>query len=113
MLPVPQSNGRIALSTKTLEPEPGDMIKNPKSVFDNAEATAKKYATARPLSWLSCKSTSLMPPHRPRRYLERQEAEIKAREEAAKDIVMGLGDLDSAFASSADLDQVQASSLPG
>jgi len=35
-------NGRIALSTKTLEPEPGDMIKDPKKVFDMAEETAKK-----------------------------------------------------------------------
>lgn len=30
-------NGRIALSTKTLEPEPGDMIKNPQKVYDMAE----------------------------------------------------------------------------
>lgn len=32
-----QVNGRIALSTKTLEPEPGDMIKNPQKVYDMAE----------------------------------------------------------------------------
>jgi len=63
--------GRIALSTKTLEPEPGDMLKNPQKVFDLAEETAAKYH-------------------------ERMEAERKAREEAAKVIVMGLGDgLDS------------------
>ena len=76
-------NGRIALSTKTLEPEPGDMIKDPKKVFDMAEETAAKYH-------------------------ERMEAERKAREEAAKDIVMGLGDLDASFSSSSDLDEVRA-----
>lgn len=60
-------NGRIALSTKTLEPEPGDMLKDKDKVFDMAEETAAKYH-------------------------ERMEAERKAREEAAKDIVLGLGD---------------------
>jgi len=60
-------NGRIALSTKTLEPEPGDMLRDSARVFELAEQTAKKYH-------------------------ERMEAERKAREEAAKDIVMGLGD---------------------
>lgn len=35
-------NGRIALSTKTLEPEPGDMIKNPQKVYDMAEVRYKK-----------------------------------------------------------------------
>lgn len=60
-------NGRIALSTKTLEPEPGDMLKDPLMVFAKAEETAQKYH-------------------------ERMEAERKAREEAARDIVLGLGD---------------------
>jgi small subunit ribosomal protein S1 len=60
-------NGRIALSTKTLEPEPGDMLKDSAKVFELAEDTAKKYH-------------------------ERMEAERKAREDAAKDIVLGLGD---------------------
>mmetsp|Transcript_778 Transcript_778/g.1263 ORF Transcript_778/g.1263 Transcript_778/m.1263 type:complete len:406 (-) Transcript_778:91-1308(-) len=60
-------NGRIALSTKTLEPEPGDMLKDPDAVFEKAEETAQKYH-------------------------ERMEAERKAREEAARDIVLGLGD---------------------
>jgi len=60
-------NGRIALSTKTLEREPGDMIKNPESVYQNAEETAKVY-------------------------LEMQEAERKKREASAKDIVLGLGE---------------------
>jgi small subunit ribosomal protein S1 len=36
-------NGRIALSTKTLEPEPGDLLKDKQKVFDMAEQTAKKY----------------------------------------------------------------------
>eukprot|EP00588_Corethron_pennatum_P025050 CAMPEP_0194336528 /NCGR_PEP_ID=MMETSP0171-20130528/73254_1 /TAXON_ID=218684 /ORGANISM="Corethron pennatum, Strain L29A3" /LENGTH=406 /DNA_ID=CAMNT_0039100015 /DNA_START=162 /DNA_END=1382 /DNA_ORIENTATION=+ len=60
-------NGRIALSTKTLEPEPGDMLKDPKKVFEMAEQTAAKYH-------------------------ERMEAERVAREEAAKEIGLGLGD---------------------
>ncbi|CAB9513259.1 30S Ribosomal protein S1 [Seminavis robusta] len=60
-------NGRIALSTKTLEPEPGDMLKDPALVFEKAEETAEKYH-------------------------QRMEAERKAREEAARDIVLGLGD---------------------
>jgi small subunit ribosomal protein S1 len=60
-------NGRIALSTKTLEGEPGDMLKDKAKVFEMADATAAKYH-------------------------QRMEAERKAREEAAKDIVLGLGD---------------------
>jgi len=60
-------NGRIALSTKTLEPEPGDMLKDSKKVFEMAEETAAKYH-------------------------ERMEAERVAREEAAKEIGLGLGD---------------------
>lgn len=35
--------GRISLSTKQLEPEPGDMVKNPQAVFDQAEEMAAKY----------------------------------------------------------------------
>ena len=61
-----KANGRVALSTKTLEPSPGDMLKDMSSVFDNAEETAKKYHA-------------------------RMEAERQAREAAAKDIVAGLG----------------------
>jgi len=60
-------NGRIALSTKTLEPEPGDMLKDPTRVFDMAEETAAKYH-------------------------ERMEMERRAREEDTKNIVLGLGD---------------------
>lgn len=37
------SKGRLALSTKTLEAKPGEMIKDPDSVFANAEATAVIY----------------------------------------------------------------------
>ena len=35
--------GRISLSTKQLEPEPGDMLKNRDSVFERAEEMAEKY----------------------------------------------------------------------
>lgn len=60
-------NGRIALSTKSLEPEPGDMLKDPARVFELAEDTAQKYH-------------------------ERMEMERIAREEDTKNIVLGLGD---------------------
>ncbi|KAL3903723.1 MAG: hypothetical protein SGILL_010340, partial [Bacillariaceae sp.] len=60
-------NGRIALSTKSLEPNPGDMLKDPQMVFDKAEESAEKYHA-------------------------KMEEERKAREEAARDIVLGLGD---------------------
>jgi small subunit ribosomal protein S1 len=62
-------NGRIALSTKTLEPEPGYMLKDPQYVFDKAEETAALYHA-------------------------RMEKERLAREEAARNIVLGLGDMD-------------------
>lgn len=35
--------GRISLSTKQLEPEPGDMLKNRQVVFDKAEEMAEKF----------------------------------------------------------------------
>ena len=35
--------GRISLSTKQLEPEPGDMVKNPQIVYDKAEEMAERY----------------------------------------------------------------------
>jgi small subunit ribosomal protein S1 len=35
--------GRISLSTKQLEPEPGDMVKNPQSVYEKAEEMAERY----------------------------------------------------------------------
>mmetsp|Transcript_30201 Transcript_30201/g.69228 ORF Transcript_30201/g.69228 Transcript_30201/m.69228 type:complete len:144 (+) Transcript_30201:1344-1775(+) len=75
-------NGRIALSTKTLEPEPGDMLKDSGRVFEMAEETAAKYH-------------------------ERMEAERVAREEAAREIGLGLGDdLDDIGEMSDDLDSV-------
>jgi small subunit ribosomal protein S1 len=39
-----KAKGQVGLSTKTLEPEPGDMIRNPAKVYAEAEATAAKYA---------------------------------------------------------------------
>lgn len=38
-----KEKGRISLSTKTLEPEPGDMIRDAQIVFDNADEMAKRY----------------------------------------------------------------------
>jgi small subunit ribosomal protein S1 len=35
--------GRISLSTKQLEAEPGDMVKDPQLVYDKAEEMAAKY----------------------------------------------------------------------
>jgi small subunit ribosomal protein S1 len=35
--------GRISLSTKQLEPNPGDMIRDPKLVYEKAEEMAAKY----------------------------------------------------------------------
>mmetsp|Transcript_13665 Transcript_13665/g.38470 ORF Transcript_13665/g.38470 Transcript_13665/m.38470 type:complete len:413 (-) Transcript_13665:297-1535(-) len=60
-------NGRIALSTKTIEPNPGDMLKNPAMVFEMAEESAEKYHA-------------------------KMEQDRKIRESAARDIVLGLGD---------------------
>jgi len=60
-------NGRIALSTKTLEPNPGDMLRDSAKVFAMAEESAEKYHT-------------------------KMEEERKLRESAARDIVLGLGD---------------------
>ena len=60
-------NGRIALSTKTLEPEAGAMLKDPEMVFEKAQETADAYHA-------------------------RMEEQRQAREEAARDIVLGLGD---------------------
>lgn len=60
-------NGRIALATKTLEAEPGDMLKDSAMVFEKAEETAAAYHA-------------------------RMEKERQTREEAARNIVLGLGD---------------------
>ena len=37
------NRGRVSLSTKKLEMEPGDMLRNPAKVFDNAENMAKQF----------------------------------------------------------------------
>lgn len=60
-------NGRIALATRMLEVQAGDMIRDPKSVFDNAEENAA-------------------------RYYAKQEEERKLREATARNIVSSLGD---------------------
>ena len=38
-----KDKGRFSLSTKSLEPEPGDMLKDPAGVFSQAEAMAARY----------------------------------------------------------------------
>lgn len=38
-----KEKGRISLSTKTLEPEPGDMLRNPELVYENADEMAARY----------------------------------------------------------------------
>ena len=38
-----KDKGRFSLSTKALEPEPGDMLKDPAGVFSQAEAMAARY----------------------------------------------------------------------
>jgi ribosomal protein S1 len=70
-------NGRIALSTKTLEPEPGDMLRDPASVFEKAEETAAAYHA-------------------------KMEAERQQQEETARGIVMGLADSLDGIGSSAE-----------
>jgi small subunit ribosomal protein S1 len=70
-------NGRIALSTKTLEPEPGDMLRDPTAVFAKAEETAAAYHA-------------------------KMEAERQQQEETARGIVMGLADSLDGIGSSSD-----------
>lgn len=65
VLDVDQFSGKIALSTRALEVNPGDMLRDPSLVFSHAEETAAAY-------------------------IARQESERLAREEAAKEIVSGL-----------------------
>ncbi|KAK7363433.1 hypothetical protein VNO77_05576 [Canavalia gladiata] len=38
-----RERGRVSLSTKKLEPTPGDMVRNPKLVFEKAEETAQTF----------------------------------------------------------------------
>merc|ERR1719352_295799 len=60
-----KEKGRFSLSTKTLEAEPGDMLRDPENVKANAEATVA-------------------------RYHERLQAEQQARDQAASELVAGL-----------------------
>jgi len=60
-----REKGRVSLSTKVLEPEPGDMLRSPQTVFERAEEMAA-------------------------RYRERIAEEERARAEYASDIVAGL-----------------------
>lgn len=60
-----KEKGRISLSTKTLEPEPGDMLKDPSMVYEKADEMAE-------------------------RYLKKREEEKKAASEVADDIVSSL-----------------------
>lgn len=73
-----KGKGRVALSTKTLEADPGDMIKNQAKVYEFAEQTAGKYQ-------------------------ERIDAEKRAREEAAQDVIFGLESVFSETVSSSDV----------
>lgn len=38
-----KDRGRVALSTKKLEPTPGDMLRNPALVYERAEEMAKEF----------------------------------------------------------------------
>lgn len=38
-----RDKGRVTLSTKKLEKEPGDMLRDPQLVFENAEAMADQF----------------------------------------------------------------------
>jgi len=58
--------GRVSLSTKVLEKEPGQMLRNYTEVFEEAEETARLYH-------------------------DRMVAEQKAREEAARELIASLG----------------------
>ncbi|KAF6002903.1 ribosomal protein S1 [Cyanidiococcus yangmingshanensis] len=60
-----REKGRVSLSTKVLEPEPGDMLRSPQLVYERAAEMAE-------------------------RYRERIAEEERARAEYASDIVAGL-----------------------
>ena len=42
-----KERGRISLSTKKLEPSPGDMLRNPALVFEKADEMAASFKCAR------------------------------------------------------------------
>ncbi len=69
--------GRISLSTKQLEPEPGDMVKNPQVVYDKAEEMAAKY--------------------RERMQMQQQGGAIVAEAEAEPELAEVLEDIPSAI----------------
>jgi len=63
-----RDNGRIALSTKALEPEPGDMLRDPQMVFAKAEMMAAAHRDRRAQELLEyeilasiCEDNSLSP----------------------------------------------------
>ena len=43
VLKLDSDKGRFSLSTKVLEPSPGDMLHNPALVFEQAEQMAEKF----------------------------------------------------------------------
>lgn len=45
ILSMDRDKGRVTLSTKKLEKEPGDMLRDPQLVFENAEAMAEDFRT--------------------------------------------------------------------
>lgn len=65
VLSVDKELGRLALSTKALEPSPGDFLKDPQMVFDMAEETLPKF-------------------------LEKEESDRIAREQATESILASL-----------------------
>jgi predicted RNA-binding protein with RPS1 domain/glutaredoxin len=65
VLEVNKAKGKIGLATKSLEPEPGDMLKDRERVFEKAEETAAIYH-------------------------ERMEAARIAREKAAEEVLLGF-----------------------
>lgn len=80
-----KGKGRVALSTKTLEADPGDMIHNQDKVFEFAEQTAAEYQ-------------------------QRIDAEKRAREHAAQDVIFGL---ESVFSETASGDEPAPAPHPG
>ncbi|PNG99694.1 30S ribosomal protein S1, chloroplastic [Tetrabaena socialis] len=47
----PNYRGHAKLSTKLLEPTPGDMLRNPQLVYEKAEETAELRSTSRNTGW--------------------------------------------------------------
>ena len=51
-----KERGRVTLSTKKLEPSPGDMLRDPQRVFENAEAMAESFRKRVEAAELSARS---------------------------------------------------------